>query len=61
MNPLERFINVMEYHPVDQVPNWEAGVWPQTIERWEQEGLDRNAFHWDWFSGEEALGMDPRE
>ncbi len=61
MNFLERFLNVMEYKPVDQVPNWEAGVWPQTRERWEQEGLDIHAFHWDWFAGEEALGMDPRE
>ncbi len=61
MNYLERFLNVMEYRPVDQVPNWEAGVWPQTRERWEKEGLDPHAYHWDWFSGEEALGMDPRE
>ena len=61
MNYLERFLNVMEYQPVDQVPNWEAGVWSQTIERWKQESLDVHAFHWDWFSGEESLGMDPRE
>lgn len=61
MNHLERFLNVMEYRPVDRVPNWEAGVWPQTRERWEKEGLDPSAFHWDWFSGEAALGMDPRE
>jgi hypothetical protein len=58
---LERFLGVMEYEPVDQVPNWEAGVWPQTRERWEAEGLDPNLLHWDWFSGEDALGMDPRE
>jgi hypothetical protein len=61
MNNLERFLAVMEYRPVDHVPNWEAGVWPQTKERWEQEGLDPNTYHWDWFSGEGALGMDPRE
>lgn len=61
MNDLQRFINVMEYRPVDRVPNWEAGVWPQTRDRWEQEGVDRHAFHWDWFPGEAALGMDPRE
>jgi len=61
MNELERFLNVMEYRPVDQVPNWEVGVWPQTRERWEAEGLDANALHWDWFSGVEILGMSPRE
>jgi len=61
MNHLERFLNVMEYKPVDRVPNWEAGVWRQTRDRWELEGLDRDAFHWDWFSGEAVLGLDPRE
>ncbi len=61
MDHLERFLAVMEYKPVDRVPNWEAGVWPQTRERWEREGLDPTLLHWDWFTGESALGMDPRE
>lgn len=61
MTHLERFLAVMEYQPVDRVPNWELGAWPQTRDRWEQEGLDKNAWHWNWFPGEEALGMDPRE
>ncbi len=61
MNHLERFIAVMEYQPVDRVPNWEMGVWPQTRERWEQEGLDTSRLHWQWFPGEAALGMDPKE
>jgi uroporphyrinogen decarboxylase len=61
MNHLERFLAVMEYQPVDRVPNWELGVWPQTRDRWEAEGLDPAPLHWDWFAGEAALGMDPRE
>jgi uroporphyrinogen decarboxylase len=61
MNDLERFIAVMEYQPVDRVPNWELGVWPQTRDRWEDEGLDMTQYHWDWFTGESALGMAPRE
>ena len=61
MTPLERFDAVMEYAPTDRVPNWEAGVWPQTCARWEAEGLPPGRLHWDWFSGETALGMDPRE
>jgi hypothetical protein len=61
MTHLERFLAVMEYQPVDRVPNWELGAWPQTRERWEQEGLKKNLWHWNWFPGEEALGMDPRE
>ncbi len=61
MNHLERFLAVMEYKPVDRVPNWELGAWPQTCDRWEQEGLDPTTLHWQWFPGEVELGMDPRE
>jgi uroporphyrinogen decarboxylase len=57
----ERFIRVMEYQPVDRVPHWEVGVWGQTIDRWHAEGLDRDQLGWDWFTGEDALGFDPRE
>jgi hypothetical protein len=58
---LDRFHAVMEYQPVDRVPNWEAGAWPQTRQRWEEEGLDPAQMHWNWFPGEGSLGMDPRE
>lgn len=61
MTDLERFIATMEYQPVDRVPHWELGVWSQTVERWAREGLDRSRFHWDWFAGEQSLGMDRRE
>lgn len=61
MSPLERFLALMEYKPVDRVPNHEVGVWGQTMDRWQQEGLDIYNLHWDWFTGEESLGMDPRE
>ncbi len=61
MTPRERFHALMEYRPVDRVPNHEVGVWGQTIDRWQQEGLDVHNLHWDWFTGEEFFGMDPRE
>ena len=61
MNHLERFLAVMEYQPVDRVPNWEAGVWEETRDRWATEGLDPESLHWNWFPGEAKLGMDPRE
>ena len=61
MNHLERFLAVMEYQPVDRVPNWEAGVWAETRDRWGTEGLDTETMHWNWFPGEAELGMDPRE
>ena len=57
----QRFINVMDYQPVDRVPNYELGVWGQTAERWENEGLKPYQLHWDWFEGEEYFDMDGRE
>ena len=41
MTNRERFLAVMEYKEADRVPNHEAGVWQQTIDRWEGEGLRR--------------------
>jgi hypothetical protein len=61
MNHLERFFAMMEYQPADRRPNWELGVWPQTRDRWETEGMPAGPMHWDWFTGVESLGMDPRE
>ena len=40
MTERERFLALMEYKPVDRVPNHEVGVWEQTKDRWEQEGLN---------------------
>jgi uroporphyrinogen decarboxylase len=51
----------MEYRPVDRVPNWEAGTWPQTVARWKSEGMPyADDFLW-WFWGDERFGFDPRE
>ena len=61
MTHLERFLNVMEYRPVDRLPNWEYGAWGQTIERWKQEGLNVDAMHWDMITGVPELHLDPRE
>ncbi|HUT35887.1 MAG TPA: uroporphyrinogen decarboxylase family protein [Planctomycetota bacterium] len=61
MTPRERFLAVMEYQPPDRVPNWELGCWGHTIELWESQGLKPHTFHWNWFVGEECLGMDERE
>jgi uroporphyrinogen decarboxylase len=61
MTNLENFLAVMEYKTPDHVPNWEVGVWDQTIDRWENEGLDRRLLTWDWFTGEDYFGFDNRE
>ncbi|MDF2686892.1 MAG: hypothetical protein K0S55_2075 [Clostridia bacterium] len=56
----ERFLNVMDYKAYDKVPNYEAGVWGQTIDLWQNQGLDISRLSWDWFTGEEYFGMDKR-
>lgn len=61
MNDLERFMAVMEYEPVDRVPNHELGVWVQTAERWKSEGAPTDQLHFDWFVGTDYFGMDRRE
>ncbi|MDR1375161.1 MAG: hypothetical protein LBJ24_09340 [Treponema sp.] len=61
MTNLENFLAVMEYRKADRVPNWEVGTWPQTVARWEKEGLDPRLLSWDWFTGEDYFGFDSRE
>ncbi len=61
MTSRERFINVMEYRPVDRIPNHELAAWEQTKDRWGSEGLNIHDLHWDWFTGEEYFEMDPKE
>ncbi len=61
MTERERFIGVMEYQPVDRVPNYEAGIWAQTLQRWTNEGLNPYELHGDWFCGEEYFDLSPRE
>lgn len=61
MTERERFLAVMEYKPVDRVPNHEVGVWQQTIDAWQEQGLDVYDLNWDWFTGCDYFGMDARE
>ncbi|MDH7567993.1 MAG: uroporphyrinogen decarboxylase family protein, partial [Armatimonadota bacterium] len=62
MTDRERFIACMEYQPADRRPNHELGVWGQTRERWLREAPGAVAsFGWNWFWGEDALGLDRRD
>jgi len=61
MTNRENFHAVMDYKTPDHIPNWEVGVWAQTIDRWEEEGLDRRLLQWDWFTGEDYFNFDNRE
>ncbi len=59
---LEAFYACMDYRPCDRRPNHELGVWQQTKARWQEEAPAAvRDFTWDWFSGEDALGLDRRE
>lgn len=76
MNDLERFLNVMEYRPVDRCPYGVlTGAWPETIKRWVKEGYDPlkeplfKADHWEWIGnwffpnppfGKEIVSEDER-
>ena len=61
MTTRQQFLNVMEYKPVDAIPNFEVGVWGQTIDRWIAEGLDGSNMTWNWFWGEDSFSLTPRE
>lgn len=61
MTDRERFLAVMEYRDRDRVPNHELGVWPQTAERWAEEGLEPGTLTYNWFVSEAYLGLDRRE
>ncbi|MBN2558086.1 MAG: hypothetical protein JXB33_04955, partial [Clostridia bacterium] len=61
MNNRDRFVSLMEYKPVDRIPNHEVGVWAQTVDRWRAEGLATGEYEWNWFVGDPKWDMDPRE
>jgi uroporphyrinogen decarboxylase len=61
MTSLEKFQNCMEYKTGSR-PNYELGTWAQTLEEWRNQASEAiKNFKWDWFEGEDALGMDHRE
>jgi uroporphyrinogen decarboxylase len=60
MTQRELFCKVMEFEPVDRVPNYELGCWGQTIERWFNEGMPRGAVYLNWFEGEPYFHLDRR-
>jgi len=62
MTSRERFLNVLNFKPVDRIPNYELGIWGQTYERWLNEGLREEDLIGDWFKGEPKFAnLDRRE
>lgn len=62
MNYRERFLKTMLFQELHQVPFHEIGLWGQTLDRWEQEGLPPGALQkGGWFmEGEPYFGFEPR-
>lgn len=62
MTDLEKFIDCMEYKTGSPRPNHEVGVWAQTKARWRKEAPEMvRDYGWNWFDGEDAIGLDKRE
>jgi|GEM_PF-59591 len=56
------FERCMEFQPAERRPNHEVGVWAQTKKRWQHEAPDAvKDWQWNWFYGEDKLGLDRRE
>ena len=50
----------MAFEETDRVPNYELGLWPQTVDRYYDEGLPRDVLHLNWFDGEPYFKVDRR-
>lgn len=60
MNQRERFVATMEARGGVAPPNYELGLWGQTIERWVGEGAKEEEIAFDWFRGGKQ-GLDRRD
>ncbi len=60
MTDRQRFCSVMEFKKVDRIPNYELGLWGQTIQEWFQQGLPQDALYFSWFEGEPYFKIDRR-
>jgi len=49
MNDRERFLATMNYAPRDRCPWWELWYWPETVERWHDEGLPEDVHLAEYF------------
>jgi len=56
MTQRERFLKYMTFQSVDRIPLMEMGLWPETLERWHQEGLSERVT--DLRGLEKFLGLD---
>jgi uroporphyrinogen decarboxylase len=60
MNGRERFHRVMKFEDVDRLPNYELGLWGQTVKCWYDEGMPEDVVYLNWFDGEPYFRIDRR-
>jgi hypothetical protein len=59
VNARQRFLDTMRFQPVDRVPLMEFGLWSQTIQRWQREGMPRDIHLGERLDlGNEFFGLD---
>ena len=58
MTHRERFHRIFNFQPVDRIPNYYFGSWPETKERWAKEGFD-GEMSAGRSQGPQLEGMDP--
>lgn len=58
MKHRERFHAIFQFEPVDRVPLYYFGTWPETKHRWVSEGL-AGTIDYDADAGPQIPGMDP--
>jgi len=63
MNSREKFLSVVNFDKISEVPNWEFGYWYDAIQRWYKEGLPKfNApvknDYSQWIFGDADAGVD---
>ena len=60
MTHRECFNRIMNFEPVDRLPNYELPLWGQTVERWHNEGMPRDAVYLNFFEGEPFFKLEGR-
>jgi len=53
----DRIIAALEHRALDRIPMCETGIWPETIARWEQEGLPKGTDPLDYFGMDRVSGI----
>jgi len=59
MNSRERIIAALQHRESDRIPITDTTYWPETIERWEKEGLPKGMHPNDYFNMDKIFLVNP--